>query len=344
MLERLQLYSVPAEHLPMVSRLLILRMSKTLKERRILLQHLEDEGWDVRFVHDTYEARKAGGETFTIPPRKCPSCGTWKTLKTFISIRGVEHPWCAECRFHDPGGAEQVRAELASRVLRHQPYDDVLGIDRCKNPTCPHGGIIPPVLLRRGHSFCSPECKALMSAARKDEDEEVFQPCENPQCPTQQRVKKPARFCSKACRVAVTYHSCQNPTCPRKQLVPPRRKYCSRACHVEHNIARGTYHDMSEIGVQRIHDYIQVMGEVPHAAERSEAVRTSNQEAPPRKKMLREGWVNGHLVRFVPEHESGLYRAQVDGVPTIDVTAPTKKQARQLVAKALRDREREMAS
>lgn len=323
----------------MVSNLLAVQMSKGLKKRRILIQQLEDDGWHVDFVHGSYEASKAE-EKYAIPPRKCPACNKWKSLATFISVGGIEHPWCVECRFGNQAGAERVRAELANRVAHRQSVDDLLGIVRCKNPACPNGGVIPPDKLRHGHTFCSMECKESMAAPRADQ----FHPCENPVCPGQQQVRSPARFCSQACKIAATYLPCSNPTCPYKKLIPPGRKYCSRACVVEHHVALGLFQAMSAKGNQVIADYLAIKGEMPHALERSQAVSKSNRDAPPKKKMAREDRVQGHLVRFIPDAESGLYRVQVDGIPDISVAAaPTKKQAQRLVAAALRNRERDQA-
>jgi len=338
MAEQLQLYSVPAAQVPMVSNLVALQMCKKLQVRRLLIRQFEEAGWDVSLNNSFYEARKPG-ETYAIPPRKCTGCGKWKRLDTFISVRGIEHPWCTECRFNNPVGAERVRADLAYRIAHHQPFDELLGIRRCKNPDCPNRGVIPPYKLRHGYVFCSQECRNIMAVPRED----PFQLCANPRCPGPHMVKKPALFCSRACQIAATCLPCQNPACPGQRMIPPGRKYCSQACVVEHKMATGTYIAMSEKGVQRIADCIRATGAMPHAQQRSAATSKSNQEAPPRRRMVREDRVQGHLVRFIPDAASGNYRAQVDGVPGLSVTAPTKKQAQRLIAAALRNIAREQA-
>lgn len=341
MTARFELYSVSAQDKPIVERLLALHLAKTLKSRKPLLTQYEADGFTVRFDHNDYEISK-DGQSWRLPPRYCASCQKWKRLDVFMSVRGIEHPWCADCRFNNYAGAERARAELAYRVQHGQPYDDLLGIKHCKNPDCPNGGIIPPGKLRHGHVYCSTECREAVLIQKVRAEEVLLHPCENPACPEKKLVKLPARFCSLNCERIVTWHACQNPTCPTQRLVRPRNKFCSRACAVEYAIATGAYHAMSERGVQRIADQIAATGQQPNAAERARVISANNQAAPPRRKMVREDQVNGYLVRYTPD-ENGVYHAAVDGRPDITVSSKTKKEAQRLVAKAMREKAREEA-
>lgn len=140
-----------------------------------MLAQMAEAGWVVSFVNGCYEASKPPTERYTIPPRKCMGpCGKWKRLDTFVSSRGVEHPWCRSCRHTHPIEAERARSSLATAVAARRNVDALLGIVHCANPACPHDGIIPLRQLRRGATFCSRECRmAVRDNSRREREQGI---------------------------------------------------------------------------------------------------------------------------------------------------------------------------
>lgn len=265
----MKLFTVIDDHQRAIIEQLIEIQRKPLKERRGLIKGLERDGYIIDFIGGRYQARSEG-MVYRIPLKRCPSCRKRKSLDVFLTLRDVEHPWCQSCRHGNPEGAEKARAERDYHVEKGT-YDPGAG-NRCQNPECPNGGVIPHEKLKFDPKFCSRECWEIVVCGPK-------RFCAG--CGKTISKKIIGDYCSRDCQRKHTYKSCGNPDCDA--IVPPSRKYCSKDCAVAALKQQGHFKAISEKGNESQFLYKKEHGEVPGYAERSRAVAESNRENPRRK-------------------------------------------------------------
>ena len=274
----MKLFTVIHEHQRVIIERLIELQRKPLKERRGLIKSLESDGYTVRSVGGSYQAQSEG-MLYRIPLKRCPSCRKRKSLAAFLTLRDIEHPWCQGCRHEHPVEAERARAER-DYCVEQGTYDPGVN-QRCQNPACPNGGVIPPEKLRYDPMFCSRDCwRAVRSGPARL--------CKG--CGAVLAKGIIGEYHSTECRKAHTYKPCANPNC--ETPVPPAKKYCSNDCKYVAMKEQGAFKAMSEKGNESQFVYKQTTGEVPGYAERSRAVAESNRINPRRRKAKAEIDVN----------------------------------------------------
>src|SRR5579885_155871 len=325
----MKLYSVPSEQAALVERLL--EISRTpYPQRRGLIAALEREGYSVALTPQGPVARSGSAE-YRLPRILCPSCGKLRGLAEFMTLRGVEHPWCDTCRQNDYQGAERARAERDEIWKRGET--PVRANMRCANPACPNDGIIPPEKLKHHPKYCSEACRwAVRGTDRRCRD------CGAALAPGQRRTR--CESCHERvqqARAANTARPCANPSCPEQRQVRPPRKYCCVGCADAHRIASGFFKQMSEKDNERAHDIKEASGQIAHYANRSRRVAESNRLAPPRAKIERVASAYGQTVLLHPNGQGG-YVAEVPGLPGITATHKRAKEAVRLIRAVLRER------
>lgn len=265
----MRLFTVIDDHQRVIIEQLIEIQRRPLKERRGLIKVLERDGYTIDFIGGRYQARSEG-IVYRIPLKRCPSCRKRKSLDVFLTLRDVEHPWCQGCRHEHPVEAERARAERDYHVEKGT-YDP-LSSQRCQNPECSNGGVIPHEKLRFGAKFCSRACWEMVACGPR-------RFCAG--CGKAISKKISGDYCSAECRKKHTYKTCANPDC--SAMIPPSRKYCSRDCAVAALQQQGHFKAISEKGNESQFLYKKEHGEVPGYAERSRAVAESNSVNPRRK-------------------------------------------------------------
>lgn len=90
----MRFYSVPASDILVVEALVAIARAPSYKERRAQMAALEAQGYAVLLTPSGPVAR-SGSQEYRLPRVLCPACRQVKAFDSFLSIRGVEHPWCA---------------------------------------------------------------------------------------------------------------------------------------------------------------------------------------------------------------------------------------------------------
>src|SRR5579875_2189009 len=124
------------------------------KQRKEAIKELELKGYDLApYSRNSYEASR-DGKVYRLWQRLCPKCGRSFPLDYFMSHRGHEHLWCAECRLKYPQEADKVRLHVAWQL---EKGIDPLAEQRCR--ACAQ--LLWPSKVKRGQRTCSSACSEI---------------------------------------------------------------------------------------------------------------------------------------------------------------------------------------